>query len=81
MKNVIIAGLLFGVAHGLLAPSAEAHGRHRQRRGDHHHHTETRVIVTPWGINWAPVRPRPIRINEHCVYKPWKDVTVCRYRS
>ena len=26
--------------------------------------------MTPWGINWAPERPRPIRINDTRVYKP-----------
>ena len=25
------------------------------------------------------VRRRPVRIDEHCVYKPWNDRVVCRY--
>ena len=34
----------------------------------------------PYGcfFTYTP-RRQPIRINEHCVYKPWKDKTVCKY--
>ena len=35
-----------------------------------------------FGCFWStPVMRRQpkIRLNEHCVYKPWKDKVVCKY--
>jgi len=57
----------------LFAAPAEAHNKHR-------HRTRTQVVIAPWGFSYwyAPRQPR-IRLSENCVYKPWKDRTVCRY--
>ena len=71
MKNILISGLLFGIAFGMAAP-AEAHKRHR-----HHRHQRT-VVVSPWFISWGARQPR-VRISENCVWKPWNNRTVCRY--
>ena len=54
--------------------AAEAHNRDRHYpRWQHGPH----VLYTPWGV--VSNVPNRIRITEHCVYKPWKNKTVCRY--
>ena len=56
---------------------AEAHPRRK-----HHHHHSTYLSCGPFGCVWGhhhrPKQPK-WRINEHCVYKPWSDKTVCKY--
>jgi len=68
LKLLPLLGLL------LFAAPAEAHNRDR-----HHprYHGPGHVIYTPWGV--VSSVPHRIRISEHCVYKPWKQKTVCRY--
>ena len=73
MRNIILSGLLLGMAHGFMTPAAEAHGRHR------HRHDGPRVVISTWGFNWYVPRPPKIRISKHCVYKPWNNRTVCKY--
>jgi len=58
----------------MFAGEAQAHQRHA--RGIHH--GPGHVIYTPW-VTFQSLPPRRIRISEHCVYKPWKDKTVCRF--
>ena len=36
------------------------------------------VVCDPWGCHVRIKQPR-LRLNENCVYKPWKQKTVCRY--
>lgn len=71
IKALIAASLILTIG----APAAEA--RHRHRR---HVPQNSYVFVTPWGISWGhhPRQPR-VRINQNCVWKPWKNRTVCRY--
>ena len=66
LKLLPLLGLL------LFAAPAEAHRRHQ-------HHPVPGVWFT-WqaGHHNHPRQPR-IRINEHCVWKPWTNKTVCRY--
>ena len=66
LKLLPLLGLLF------FAAPAEAHKRHQ-------HHYQPRIWFT-WqtGHVHSPRQPR-IRINENCVWKPWKATTVCRY--
>ena len=73
IKALIAAGLILGFA----APAA--HAGHRQPRR-YHVPQSSYVFVSPWGISWGhhPRQPR-VRINENCVWKPWKGRTICRY--
>ena len=36
-------------------------------------------VHQPFAVRPPRVRRRPIRIDENCVYKPWKDEVICRY--
>ena len=72
LKNAIAAGLLLGLAHGMIVPPAEAHNRR-------HRHRHQTVVVTPWFAFWQQPRQPRVRVNEHCVYKPWTNRTICRY--
>jgi len=55
--------------------------------GHRHHYGPTyyqpygpNLACNPWGCQFIfNPRPRRIRISEHCVYKPWKDKTICKY--
>ena len=67
MLNLLLAAAFF------FPPAASAHNRH------HHRNHGPRVVISTWGFNWHIPRPRKIRLNEHCVYKPWNDKTVCKY--
>ena len=69
MKYLLALPLLLG-----LALPAEAGHRHRNNQ----HRRDYTVVCTKRGcaINWREPR---FRINEHCVYKPWKDKTICRF--
>ena len=70
MKYLLLIALSVFMAGG----AAEAHNRDRHRPsypGPGH------VIYTPWGV--VSSVPHRIRISEHCVYKPLKQKTVCRY--
>jgi len=49
---------------------AEAHGRH--------YGPGYRVICDQHGCSVRYKQPK-VRINEHCVWKPWKNRTICRY--
>ena len=75
MKNVLLTGLCLGALHGLFQP-LPAEARHR-----HHYHTRphVQVFVDPWYPIWIQPRQPKIRLSRHCVYKPWKNKTVCRY--
>ena len=66
IKLLPLLGLL------LFAAPAEAHRRYN-------YHPVPGVWFT-WqtGNHHHPRQPR-IRINENCVWKPWKNKTVCRY--
>ena len=55
--------------------AAEAHNRDRHR--PRIHYGPGHVIYTPWGS--VSTVPNRIRITKHCVYKPWKNKTVCRF--
>ena len=81
MKKLLLAGLMFGLIAGAFAPAAEAHRRHGHRHGRRHRHNNQTIVVSPWGFFWDYDHhsPRNIRLDEHCVYKPLKDKTVCRY--
>ena len=59
----------------VIAMPAEAHPRRR------HHHHGTYLHCGPFGCHFGHhVHKQPkVRINEHCVYKPWADKTVCKY--
>ena len=57
--------------------AAEAHNRDHHRHYPRFRHGPGHVIYTPWGV--VSSVPNRIRITEHCVYKPWKNKTVCRY--
>jgi len=37
-----------------------------------------RVICDPWGCHVRLRQPR-LRLHNNCVYKPWKQKTVCKY--
>ena len=67
LKLLPLLGLLF------FATPVEAHQRHN------HNHYQPYIWFT-WQPTYfrQPDHPR-IRISEHCVYKPWKNKTVCRY--
>ena len=58
------------VLMGLLifAAPAEAHRRH--------YHSP--FIIWQTGHQYHPRQPK-VRLDEHCVWKPWKNRTVCRY--
>lgn len=72
MYKIILASAL---ALAAFASPAEAHRRH----GHRHSHRST-VYVTPWGFTWSHRTRQPrVRISENCVWKPWKNKTVCRY--
>ena len=45
-----------------------------------HQHTVTPNVWLSWqtGNHFHPRQPK-IRINENCVWKPWRNKTVCRY--
>ena len=62
------------MAHGMTALPAEAHRRHRHR----HVPQRSYVVVRPFGIFWGQRQPK-VRISDNCVWKPWKQQTVCRY--
>jgi len=67
--------LLIALSVLMTGGAAEAHNRDR-----HHHprwHHGPHILYTPWGV--VSTVPNRIRISEHCVYKPWKNKTVCRY--
>ena len=55
------------------AAPAEAHNRNR-----HYHYQPQFWFTWQTGHYHNPRQPK-IRINEHCVWKPWKNKTVCRY--
>lgn len=59
------------------AMPAEAHKRHKYH---HHHNHHAYFHCGPFGCHFGthPKQPK-YRINEHCVYKPWSDKTVCKY--
>ena len=63
---LVITGLL------IFAAPVEAHRRHG------HYYQPGVWFVWQTGHQHHPRQPR-IRINEHCVWKPWKNKTVCRY--
>ena len=65
IKLLPLLGLLF------FAAPAEAHNRDR-------HYQPQFWITWQTGNHFHPRQPK-IRINEHCVWKPWKNKTVCRY--
>ncbi len=81
MKKLLLAGLLFGLTAGAFAPAAEAHRGHRHRHPRSHRHRDHTFVLSPWGFYWDYSHdfPRNVRLNEHCVYKPHKDKTICRY--
>ena len=58
----------------LIAGPAEAHTRHHHNRP-----RQQTIVVTPW-LDFISSRPRQrVRLNEHCVYKPWSNKTICKY--
>ena len=65
LKLLALLGLL------LFAAPAEAHNRHQ--------HYQPQIWFTWQTGNYNHPRQPRIRINEHCVWKPWKNKTVCRY--
>ena len=67
--------LIIALSLLMTGSAAEAHNRNRHNypRTQHGPH----VLYTPWGV--VSTVPNRIRITEHCIYKPWKNKTVCRY--
>ena len=62
------------VAMLIFASPAEAHQRH------HRHNYYSGVWVwSPHHSHHTRIRQPRIRINEHCIYKPWKNKVICRY--
>ena len=66
MIKLITAALLLSVASAI---PAEAHGKR-------YHHPHYRIKVEPYV--YFTQQPR-IRISDHCVWKPWKNRTICKY--
>lgn len=67
--------ILFLAALLLMAAPAMAH-----KKGHHHHHHRRdryTFICDEWGCGFK--RRRVYHQPEHCVYKPWKNKTVCYY--
>ena len=63
--------LMIALSVLMTGSAAEAHTR------DRHRHNTVYTVYTPW---FVIERPQPkIRISDHCVYKPWKNKTVCKY--
>ena len=74
-KLLMIPALLLGVA-----PAAMAGHRHHYHGPAYYQPYGPHLACNPWGCHFAfAPRPSKIRINEHCVYKPWKDKTICKY--
>lgn len=61
---LVLTGLLIAAA------PAQAHRRHIYR--------PTVAIQWQSGHHYHPRQPR-IRLDEHCVWKPWKQKVVCKY--
>ena len=72
MLKLILAAVLASAA---FASPAEAHKRYNHHR--HPSYTQS-FIFTPWGVSFRTRQPR-VRINQNCVWKPWKNRTICRY--
>ena len=68
-KSLLVLCLLL-----LGAAPAFAHKKHHH----HHHHRRDRYSFHCDEFGCGFYRQR-YRAYEHCVYKPWKDKTVCRY--
>ena len=62
---LLIAGLL------IMAAPAEAHK-------SHHHQYDAFFFYS--GNQHGPRQPK-IRLNENCVWKPWKEKVICRYEE
>ena len=73
MLKFLIPALLLGAA------PASAHGRHHQPYYGPAYMPGPSVMCTHYGCHFVYPRRQAIRIDEHCVYKPWKDKTVCKY--
>ena len=67
--------LMIALSVLMTGSAAEAHNRDRHR--PQYYHGPGHVLYTPWGV--VSTVPNRIRITKHCVYKPWKNKTVCRY--
>ena len=44
----------------------------------HPHHYHSPFIVWQTGYQHHPRQPK-VRLDEHCVWKPWKEKVVCKY--
>ena len=69
--------LMIALSVLMTGSAAEAHNRDRHRHYPRFQHGPGHVIYTPWGV--VSSVPNRIRITEHCVYKPWKNKTICRF--
>lgn len=73
-KSILVAGAL-GLCALMLPTEALAHSR-----GYHHHHRPHRTVHRDPGprffISFGAPEPPPYGY-ERCVYKPWKNKTVC----
>ena len=80
MKSIILAGLLFGAAHGLTAP-VEAHTKEKAKLICDGDGCTVKVVThTHAGHHHHPRRRTKIKFTgDVCRYKPWKNITVCRY--
>ena len=73
----MIPALLLGAA-----PAAMAGHRHHYHGPAYYQPYGPHLACNPWGCHFTYATrpaPRKIRVSEHCVYKPWKDRTVCKY--
>ena len=85
--NKLLGGLL-GVVALAFPAAAEAYPRYYTPYYPTVYHPPAPVAIgfgnqnVSFWIQSAPVRPvyrRPIRLDEHCIYKPWNDRVICRY--
>ena len=78
MKAAILSGLLLGALHAVSLPSAEAHNKDRVKFSCDA--DGCKVVTVMHGHTHKHAHKTKIRFKgDVCVYKPWNNVTVCRY--
>ena len=69
---LLLPALLLG------ALPAEAHRGHRSYPQPGYYQPRYKVVCDAHGCVVKFKEPK-IRVSEHCVYRPWRDRTICRY--
>ena len=77
MRVAILSGLLLGALHAVTVP-AESHEKNRVKFACDN--DGCKIVTVLHGHSHKHAKKTKIRFKgDVCVYKPWNNVTVCRY--